>query len=91
MEEFTIQLRGLALEIGTGVIPAVAGLSNEVRGLASWFNNLSPHTKELIGQWGFLVAVGTLVIGIFSVIAGGVVQLVAILALLGKSFGLLAC
>lgn len=87
-KEFTIQLHALALEIGAGVIPAVAHLSGYVRGLASWFNQLSPHTKEMIGRFAIFTAVAVTLSGVLLTIVGGLLSLRIVATGVAQVFGL---
>jgi hypothetical protein len=87
-KEFTIQLQALALEIGTGVIPAVAHLAGYVQGLAEWFNQLSPHTKEMVGRFALFTAVAVTLGGVLLTVVGGLLSLRIVATQVASVFGL---
>lgn len=87
-KEFTVQLKAIALEIGTGVIPAIAELAGFIRPAASWFNNLGESTKKAVGYFAFLISVGSVLSGIFLILSGGVIQFVAVLKLISAAGGI---
>src|SRR6266576_593842 len=91
-QEFINQMKALALTIGTGVLPAISKITPLVSNTAHWFNNLSAHTKELIGYFGVAIALGTLLGGVFLDIVGtlgGVVATIAGLGNVGTFLGLI--
>lgn len=85
--EFTNQLKALAIEIGTGVIPAIAALADQGRGAADWFNKLSPHTKRMIGYFGIMASAAVLLSGILFTLVGGAMALGLAITSLAGLFG----
>lgn len=79
-QEFVNQMKALGLTVGMGVLPALSDLTKDVKGVASWFNNLSTHTKHTIGTIAFLVGLTGLLGGAFMFLAGTIGGVVAALA-----------
>jgi TP901 family phage tail tape measure protein len=79
---FTNQLKALVILVGEQAIPAFAKLGQYIGIAVHWFQQLSPHTQHLIGYFGAMVAVGTLVGGVLLAIGGGLASIVFTLRML---------
>jgi len=84
---FLSQMRALVLEIGTAALPVILQLADGVQWLINKFHELSPATQDLIVKIGVWGGAGTLLLGIISSLAGGVISLIGSLGLLSKSGG----
>ena len=50
LESLKRQLGDVALEAGNELMPAIEEIISGLQGLVTWFKNLSPETKEMIGN-----------------------------------------
>lgn len=87
-QAFKVQLQALAITIGAAVIPVIAVLGRYLERLIQWFQNLSPHTKEMIGRWGAIISLLTLAGGVILSVVGALGSMYFALALLVGSRGL---
>lgn len=81
---FVNRLRVLVYEIGTNAIPAFMELGRPVANAVKWFNDLDDGTKRLIARITTFAAAGTLLLGVFSSIGGGVARLITQFMLLNR-------
>ncbi|HEY1248259.1 MAG TPA: phage tail tape measure protein [Nitrososphaera sp.] len=72
---FLSQMHALGLELGAVVLPLLLKAITPLQNLAKWWNNLSETQRRNYGQWLAFVAVGTLVVGTISSVAGGLTSL----------------
>jgi len=72
MDQLSVSMTELKIAIGEAAAPAISQLVGHIQSLVEWFNNLSPSTKEMIGN---LLVVGT----IMALVLGPIITLVAIL------------
>src|SRR6266576_1154886 len=73
---FVNTLKAAAIEIGFSVIPAFRRMGQFITPIIRGFNNLSPHTKRIIGDFAVLVSVGLLVGGTLIAVLGSLTLLV---------------
>lgn len=73
---FTNTLQAFAIVIGQGVIPALETIGNALLPVMNRLNQMSPHTKRLIGYFGAFIAIATTAIGVLLVFAGGLAGLI---------------
>jgi hypothetical protein len=85
--EFTNQLRGLVLEIGTNAMPVFQKFAKPIQDAVKWFDQLSPATKKAIGTFATWAAVGMLFGGTALIIVGALGRMYAAIRLffLGKA------
>lgn len=69
-KELTTQLKALTIEIGDGAIPAFQRMAKPIESVVHWFEQLSPHTKDMIGKWAALSATGLLLGGTLLTVVG---------------------
>lgn len=74
LNTLTGSFRLLGAEIGTVFLPAVLDVARWVQQMAARFRELSPETKELIGQWGKWAIVASTVAGGFLIISSAVTR-----------------
>ena len=84
--ELTTQIKALIIVIGQGAVPVFQDLAKPVEYLLKQFNSLSPSTRKLVGEFGAWIAVGTLLIGTFLAIGGGIASLIANMILITKTW-----
>lgn len=82
---FINQLKALALAIGSDVIPALLRMQGPIEDIVHWWQDLDAGTRRTIAQFAAFAAVGMLVGGAISFIAGTFVRL---FAFFGKFVGI---
>ena len=73
--EFTNQMRGIVLIIGTGAAKAFGDLAKAIRPIITWFSSLSGHTKNLIGEIAAFTAMAVALSGTVLVFGGALARL----------------
>lgn len=77
----------LKIQLGTALIPYVAKFVTQLTKLVQWFNNLSPHTKDLIAKflvWGTVI---TLIAGVLLTLGGAVMMFTGGLQMMAAKLG----
>lgn len=80
---FVNTLKAAAIEIGFSVIPAFRRMGQFITPIIRGFNNLSPHTKRIIGDFAAFSAVVLLVGGTLTAFLGGLALFVVSIRTLG--------
>jgi TP901 family phage tail tape measure protein len=80
---FVNTLKAAAIEIGFSVIPAFRRMGQFITPIVRGFNNLSPHTKRLIGDFAAFTAVGLLVGGTLLAVMGSLTLMIVSLRTIG--------
>lgn len=75
--EFTNQLRGLVLEIGSNAMPVFQKFAKPISDAVKWFDSLSPSTKKLAGEMAVWISIGMLFGGTALVVVGALVRMYA--------------
>lgn len=73
---FINQLKVLAYTIGNAVIPVFIRLAQPIETFAKWFMQLSPQAQKTIATFVAIASVGSLLLGTFLGIAGGLGSMV---------------
>jgi TP901 family phage tail tape measure protein len=86
---FLNTLKSIVVTVGMTVIPAFLEMAKPLREAVTWFQNLSPATKEMIGRFAAFAAVGALVLGTFAAITGGILAIIGSLSQMGAAIAIL--
>lgn len=79
-------LRASAIQIGQTVIPVFEKIGGHVEALIQWFDNLSPHTRKMVGDFAAWSAIGLLLGGTLAHVGGSIITLLApLLKVVGAS------
>lgn len=83
----TNNMKILKTVVGDALLPAWVKLTGSIIKVVKWFNNLSPHTRNLIVKLSALAAVLAVVIGGVLAVAGVFLMFTAGLAMAGTTLG----
>lgn len=88
---FVNQLKALALEIGSHVVPALLAMAGPIEAVVKWWEKLDDGTKRTVARLATFTAAGLLVGGALAFILGSITRLFATFGrFLGLSTGLAA-
>ena len=80
------QLEGVAIELGTHLVPAFNALIGYIESGVKWFTSLSDSQKKNIVKWGLLVAAIGPVLIIIGKISIGISALIPVIGGVGTAF-----
>lgn len=84
---FVNNLRALALEIGTAVIPVIIRLGKPLSDVVKWFNGLDAATKKQYATWAAWAAAIVLASSVVLFLGGTLIKILALFGRLGGAFG----
>lgn len=84
---FLNSLKAVALEIGQDALPALLSIAGGIKSLITWYRNLDPELKKNIIRITLWVSVAALIGGIALSVVGGLISMVAAVALLTGGLG----
>ena len=87
LESLKRQLGDVALEAGNELMPAIEEIISGIQGLVTWFKNLDPETKAMIGNITKVAAVAGPILIIFSKMIGVIKNVSDAFSTFGKAVG----